>query len=380
MAHAFLIGNTLVSSEELAEKSALGTLDRFQAQAREDAAAEMQFRAGTVTAAEVFAGPEETIPDFEPIGFGKPMSIEILAVYTGDAPNRIFGKPDLLVTTAVKGIETIDAAPRAINQIVPNIKDRQYVQPSALTEGSPIAYWTPSLVNSTLTCTIQLVADTFDESTLHHVSSLLKSAGAIPVFAPASAFLMAGSVVSDVIGKVGKSLLESKPFLQDDLILRFDTPAFPVSLARQVVLFNHVDREALSDYKPTVISEMGSHRVAMVGPNGEEYAGDAPYVILSLDGRPRKELEDFTPRLATAAVLERFLGAADPGGQALEALESAMELYNDFTFHREVEDIKAEISSLDPESETFEEDKAALEKLLKAYAGNIRNEMFEVTS
>lgn len=380
MAHAFLIGNTLVSAEELAEKSALGTLNRFQSKAKHDSAAEMRFRAGTVTAAEVFAGPEATIPDYQPIGFGKPMSIEILAVYTGNAPNRIFGKPDLLVTTAVKGIETLDVAPRAINQIVENIRDRQYIQPSALTEGSPIAYWTPSLVNSTLYCTIQLVADTFDEKTLHHLSSLLKTAGGIPIFAPASAFLMAGSVVSDVVGRVGKAFLESKPFLHDDLILRFDTPDFPVSLARQVVLFNHVDRESLTGYKPTVISEAGGHQVAMVGPDGKEYEGDAPYVIVSLDGRPRKELENFTPRLVTAAVLERFLGAADPGGEAVEALQSAMELYNDFTFHQEAKDIQDEIEDLDPGSESYEEDKTALEALFKAYAGNIRNEMFEVES
>jgi hypothetical protein len=380
MAHAFLIGNTMVSSEELAEKSALGTLDRFHAEAQRDATAALRLRAGTVTADEVFAAPETVVPGYEPIGFGKPMSIEILAVYTGDAPNRIFGRPDLLVTTAVKGIETVDVAPRAINQIVENIQDRQYIQPSALTEGSPIAYWTPSLVNSTLTCTFQLVADTFNEKALHHIGSLLKTAGGIPIFAPASAYLMAGSVVTDVIGKVGKSFLESKPFLHDDLILRFDTPGFPVSMARQVVLFNHVDREALAGHKSTVISEAGGHRVAMVGPDGEEYQGDAPYVIVSLDGRPRKALKDFTPRLVTAAVLERFLGASDPGGQAVEALQSAMELYNDFSFHQKVKGIQNEIADLDEESETYDEDKAALEALLEAYAGNIRNEMFEVAA
>lgn len=378
MAHSFVIGDTVVSSEELAEKAALGAISRFQAEVRRNPMAKLEFSGGTVTAAEVFAAPKSVVPGYKPIGIGKPMSIEILAVYTGDAPNKLFSRPDLLVTTAIKGIETIDVAPRAINQVVEDIKDKQYLQPSALAEGSPIAYWTPSLVNSTLYCTIQLVVDTFDEKILQYLSTLLKSAGGIPVFAPASVYLMAGSVITDVVGKVGKAFLESKPFLQDELVLRFDTPEFPVSIASQIVLYNHNDRGELKDYKPKVIKEGGEYRVVLVGKDGDEYGGDAPYVIVSLDGRPRKELKDFTSRLASAALLERFLGAPDPGRQAMEALQSAMELYSDFTFHQKAQNIKKEIAALDPESETYEKDKEALEKLLDAYAGNIRNELFGV--
>lgn len=377
MAHSFVIGGTVVTPEELYEKAALGAFSRFQDEARQNRRAELEFSRGVVTAAEVFS-PESVIPEYTPIGIGKPMSIEILAIYTGDAPKKLLGRPDLLVTTAIKGVETIDVAPRAINQLMEDIQDRQYFQPSALAEGSPIAYWTPSLVNSTLYFAIQLVADTFDEKVIQHVSTLLRSAGGIPVFAPASIYLLAGSVVSDVVGKLGKAFLESKPFLQDELALHFETPEIPVSIASQIILYNYRDREELKEYKPQVIDEGGKHRVALVGQDGHEYAGDAPYVIVSLDGRPRKELKDFTPRLASAALLERFLGTPDPGGQAVEALQSAMELYNDFTFHQKAQKIKKDIAALDPESATYEKDKEALEKLLDAYTGNIRNELFEV--
>ena len=382
MGYSLVIGNTTVSAEELSEKIALGAISRFQTEAETNLDATLEFSRGAVSAAELFAAPRDLAPEFAPLGIGQPMSIEILTVYTGDAPKRgIFGgQPDLLVTSAVKGIETFDAAPRAINQIVKDIQDKQYIEPSALTDGCPIVYYTPAVVNSTTLCSFELVTGAFDDHTLRQLSALFTSAAGLPVFAPANAYLIAGSFLTKIIADLAEALLKNTPFLRSDLPLRFDTPEVPPALASQAILYNDRDGADLAPYRPGLVSAgPGRQRVALQHEEtGEEYRGDASYVIASLDGRQRDELEAFTPKIASAAILEKFYGGQDTGGQVVGALEAAMELYNDFMYHQKAQRLKEQLEALNPESESFEEDKARLKQLLAAYAGNIRQELFKV--
>ena len=86
MAILYSLGNSLVDVEELNEHIVIGDLKRF-----EDARTAVRSRSANST--------EETT-SFEPVGIGKPLSLEILTVYTGNAPRSFLGgKPDLLVVS-----------------------------------------------------------------------------------------------------------------------------------------------------------------------------------------------------------------------------------------------------------------------------------------
>lgn len=169
MGHSFVIGDVLVSSDELGEKLALGIIGRFRREERISAKAKIEFSKGVITAAQLVTRPKATakgpVPVFTPIGIGKPMSLEMLTFYTGNVPEKSLfsGNPDLLITSAVKGVQTFEAAPRAINQLIKGVADKQYLEPSALAEGAPIIYSTRSLVNSTLLCAVEIIAETFDK-------------------------------------------------------------------------------------------------------------------------------------------------------------------------------------------------------------------------
>lgn len=185
---------------------------------------------------------------------------------------------------------------------------------------------------------------------------------------------MAGSFLTKIFGDLGKALLESPPFLKTSLPLRFDTPEIPEALARMVVIYNDRDQGQITDFKTGLAaSGPGQQRMALIhNQTGKEYRGDAPYAILSLDGRPRPELDDFAPKLASAAILERFYGSQDVGGQLVDTLSSAMELYSDFTFRQKAEKIKKQMAAFDPESDEFKTAK----NLFDAYVRNIRQEVF----
>lgn len=72
--------------------------------------------------------PYDVTTDFEPVGIGKPLTIEIRHIYTGQYPKtRSFGRggqrrnQGMLVTSAMKSIATFDAAPRAVNFLTKNV-------------------------------------------------------------------------------------------------------------------------------------------------------------------------------------------------------------------------------------------------------------------
>jgi len=384
MGCSYMIGNATVTSEELEEKFAIGVVKRFRSEGISNPSARIAFRGGFAVASEVLPPPSDpsasppAAPDFKPVGIGKPISIEILTVYTGDAPSTtIFGgKPDLLITSAVKAVQTFDAAPRAINQLVENIADKAYIESTAVREGSPIVYYSPSLVNATTLCTFELVGEAFQKKIFEQVSGLFSSAAGLPVFAPAAAYLLAGSFLTKILGDLGKALLESDPFLRANMNLRFDTPDFAESLARRAFLYNDRDQAQFSKYK-AVVSDVGSGRqraVLVHRDTGREYKGNAPYIIVNIDGRERKELKDFTTKLASAALIERFYGSADTTGEVVEAIDSAIELYNDFISRKKAQEFKDAMEPLDEDSDEYKEAK----KFFEAYNKNIRNDLFRL--
>lgn len=367
MAGSFIIDGDLVTKEYIDERIALGQIEELRA-----------VRAPlSLDGATAFA---DGVPAFREIGIGKPLSIEILTVYTGDAPGRFLGgltgAPDMLVTSGAKGAPDTGVAPRAINQLVQSIADYQYLAPSAFANGSPVVYYSPAVADSTILTSYELVVDSFDHKLFESVAALFATAGGLPVFAPASAYLLAGSVVMKMFAQLGKALLETDPFLRADLDIRFDTPMLELSRSRHVVLYNAGQAREFEGYEARQVGGAASSKQLRLvdKQDGREYDRAAPYIIASLDGRVRHDLENFTAKQASAEVLEGFYKAAS-GPKTVEVVESALGLYNDFTYREKATRLAAEIDKLAPDSEA----RPQAEKLLDAYKANIKNDLFKLS-
>ncbi|HEX7049472.1 MAG TPA: hypothetical protein VF188_04615 [Longimicrobiales bacterium] len=377
MAVAFAVGDILVPAHELAERARHDDMARL----REKPATELAFRAGTTTGHAVAEAIAAASPgEYAPIGIGRPLSLEIFSIYTGDAPGRwlpIGPKPGLLAVSAVKDLVTVDAAPRAMNQIVEKIEDRKLYEPGALAAGTPIVYYSPAVTTETLFTSFQLVVDSFDRRVIDHVADLFQSAGGLPIFAPAAAYLLAGSVLLRIAGDLGDALAESDAFLDDDLPLRFLPPDTMPDVARSAVIYNDKHAHELEGYRVAVVTEgpdQRQRRVLADRQTGQPYHGDAPYMIVSIDGRERDGLEGFQPTYATAAVLERFYPKGDRTGQAVQALSDGLALYNDLRYRRKAEDLRQRLEGLDPQSDEYKE----LKTLYDAYRKNIANELLQL--
>ena len=401
MPYSYVFNDVVVSSDELSEKISLGALAAYEQALQSDPTATLEFRGGVVSPAAVLAGADP-LP-FEPIGIGRPLSVEILGYYTGDLPPWFgFRKPGMLVSSAVKAIEDYDAQARAVNQIVNEVDNRQYLQPSAGNEGSPIVYYSAALVPDTTFVDLNLSIDRFDEEVFSFLASLLKSAAGLPLFfvpgpggAVASTTLLAASVVVDKAGELGKVLFNSKTFLSDSIPLRFDTPGFFAFESQTIWATNTKNNSGeLDGYKPKLVNGgTPQQHMVMCNAAGQKYEGPAPYIILNLDGRERPNLAGFKARAATSAILEKFVGSPDAGNQAVAILEEAMGLLNDATFREKALATQTQLNAVNRQIKKMKDDKedptgdpftkkvaeqTALQARLQAFNGNIRQELFQL--
>jgi hypothetical protein len=77
---------------------------------------------------------------------GKPLTVQLRHIYTGNKAEGFWGTKDMLVASAMKSISTYDAAPRAINFLVPKTKNnRNFRAVDATDKGTPIICYSPSL-------------------------------------------------------------------------------------------------------------------------------------------------------------------------------------------------------------------------------------------
>ncbi|XLS29871.1 hypothetical protein ACJD0Z_03375 [Flavobacteriaceae bacterium M23B6Z8] len=370
MALIYYMGGTPIFEEEAKQKQYSGDFHVFNKALSEGSNYDLKVRHG------VLSTKDFDKPEFKKIGIGKPLSIEILTIYSGDAPNRFLGKKDLLVTSGVKSIITYEEAPKAVNQIFKKINDNTYYEPSASNIGCPLVYYTPALDMGTILCSFSLVADTFNEETFDKISSLLTKAGGIPVFAPTSTILLAGSIISGMISKLGKALFESKPFFKGDIDIRLDTPDHPITKSDHIAIIDSRHEDEFENYTPKSIKVGGNTQIRLVNIiTNKFYDGNAPYILVSIDGREKDEFKSFNPTIASASILEKFYGT-DFQGQTIEVIQEAMGLYNDLEYRKKATSLEKKLETItDKSSEEYTKMKA----LLDAYQKNIENDLLKLT-
>jgi hypothetical protein len=128
------------------------------------------------------------------------------------------------------------------------------------------------------------------------------------------------------------------------------------------------------------VGEFDGYSATPVGNNirlvkdGEEYGGDAPYIILGVDGKPEPTLEAFEPHLASAAVLEKFYPSGDRFGTTVDELGKALKLHNDLRFRLKAQDMKARLDRLEAGSLEYQR----FSELYEAYRKNIQQPEFEM--
>lgn len=365
------VGKTLVAQEEIAEKS-----DAFS-RLFEGKEAKMLLRSGSVDAATVegatFSAAGRDARPFDPIGLGKPLTIWITSAYPGDLPpkgGRLFGKVrGALVSSAVKSWQTFDMQPRAFNILKQTATRRVPIAgPAATEEGTPVVFYSPSLIDRSLILTVEMAFDNVDEDVFKAVGSVFGSAAGLPVFASAAPYLLAASVLFRLGGEIGNRVFDSRAEFQATENINLDLPGMaPAQAGFALLTRSEVDEKTLRDYFITSTGEL-VHKTTNAA-----YAGELPYVIVALDGKSDTSLQNFKATAASAALLQKFYNIRQDGQTDAKILSDALKFYNDFRFREEARDLAKRIEEADSEDE-----KKRLQERYKAVLKNIQSDEFKI--
>lgn len=374
MAIGYYFGKTLVQPNEIIEKQAMGIFSKFEKSVSKIGKGKIEFKNGVFESRSKVSRNTLKVAERTPVGIGKPLSIEILCVYTGDAPNNFFGgRKDILVVSGVKDVRTHGHFSKAINMIASKEKDFSRIHPSG-TSGAPLVYYTPSLDVGTVFCQIEMIADTFNEKTFEKIEDAFKQAASIPLFFKGERLLQSGATILKIGKKLGSKYLESKPFLNGEIEIRFDTPGVPIFMSDCFIVYNDGRHNQFQNYSPGLIGKGANQKLALVhDKNGEEYKGEEPYILVNIDGRNRdQDFKDFTPKAITAAFSEKYYGSGSSTSKT-EILEEALMLLNDKTYYTKAKEAKELLKKLVPNSNEYKNTK----KLIEAYIANIQSEFFK---
>jgi hypothetical protein len=364
----YALGDALIKRDELLEKVWGGKLNAFQ-RSKDVLPSEacVEFSNGALTSlnaspAPVLGTASEPIKP-EPIGIGKPLTIEIREVYTGEYPRKFLrSSSDMLVTTPMKGIEVFNGSPRAINFLEKSVGQRRRFRNTDPTQpGTPLVFYSPALTSMNSVLKVEAAFDEFPGEVFSALATATQSAAGIPVFAPASAYLFAAGQLINLASKLGDLAFDNKPEFGETTEVSFDRPGDFAAVADfRLLMAENQFREIAKDYK--VDAKGTLVRVA----DGTPYDGDYPYVVLCFDGRKRKNYEGFNSTAATADLLERFIGGKNQLSVQMDTALEGMKLYSDMRFRQQAQRVQEEIlEEADPDR------KAELIKQRDAAAKNI---------
>jgi hypothetical protein len=304
------------------------------------------------------AKPSATARGFVQIGIGQPLSIVLRQVYTGRFPEKhLFSstKP-MLLTTAIKDISTTSAAVRAVNIVKDSVQPNSSISgPSASAEGTNLVYYSPAVVSPLINISVELIFQDFDAEIFSRASQLFQNLGGVPIFMPASGYLMGASTVLKLAGNIGQALLDGRPVLSETMQIDFSfgggsipVPGFWVFSA------NPIDLNTLT-FDPTQ---------GMMGKDGQPYSGDEPFVVLSIDGTKVASLANFAPLLASASVLGRFYNQKDGSEVLSDTILDSVKLLNDLTYRKKADALNRQLAGLQQGTSDFINAKAQFDALV----------------
>jgi hypothetical protein len=294
----------------------------------------VSFDVGTVA-------PGDAVRPFANIDFGKPLNVLIRRVYTGRFPEKkIFGsRKPMLITSAIKDISTTSAAAQAVNVLKQAVQPHSaFSGPSAREEGTSLLYYSPAVASSLITLSIQMVFDDFDEEIFTRASQLFTNLSGVPIFVPASGYLLGAASILKLASDVGSALFSGHPALDESIELDFSFGGGSIPQPGFWVLTsNPIDLRNLQ-FDPT------SGLVDKT--TGKGYDGDEPVVVLSIDGSQQPSLTNFAPLMASASLLGRFFSQKQGSEVMMDTVLSAMKLFNDFTYRKKAEELQQQLATL----------------------------------
>lgn len=256
---AAALGETLVSLDELNDVAdSSGELIRaFVAEPEPDPGFALNVAGNVTLGLAEFANARDvkspTVP-YEGIGTGKPLTIMLEKIYLGDYPDAVpffpISRGDVLVTSAHKGFESFDAAPRAVHLLEEDAERHTSLKAKATQQGSQLVYYSPAVTELSILLSIEFSVDRdFSKEVGDALAKAVTGAGALPVFATAAPYLVAAGVAIPVGTKAANLLARPRAFFGEHAELNFNRAGVELAQPGALVLYGGRDARAFEGFK-----------------------------------------------------------------------------------------------------------------------------------
>lgn len=310
-----------------------------------------------------------TTRDFADVGFGKPMSIVLRYVYTGQHLQEATGSNSIpmLLKSSINDISTFGAFTRALNMLKQRIGQKSRpCGPDFNEAGTALIYYTPAITSQRIAITIELILRDFDSHLFSIASQLFSSLSGIPIFQPASAYLMGASTVVKLADDIGQSILNEKPTVQQQFTLDFALDGATILVPSiWIVSQNPIDLAGYTFHAVEGLVSRGKRK---------PYDGEEPYVALSIHSRMQQTLSNFTPLLVTASILAQLYNQKDGIAVGTGSILSGVTLVGDLINRKKAEDVQQRLAVVQPGSRDY----SMLNSQLAVFSANIREPLLRL--
>ncbi|MGF3021715.1 hypothetical protein ACQVP2_02655 [Methylobacterium aquaticum] len=289
-------------------------------------------------------GMDDDMTEWVPVGRGLPLTVMIRHVYTGRFPETGFFSStgrDIAVVSGVKDYDIFAASARALNFIATETAPHAHLDgPDAFSQGTALVTYSPAVLTSSVTVSVELAVSTFPQSFLSSLSAAFGSLAGLPILMPYAGYLLGAGQVMRIAGDIGHALFDGPVFGLTDR-LEFEIAGARRPRADFRILAPATLRAERYEYR-----DDPSARGLFDKETHRPYAGNEPYIVLSLDGRERPELKDFAPTVASAAVLQRFFQVKDGQQAAVDAVVEGLRLVSDLKYRTRADELKKQMAAV----------------------------------
>lgn len=325
-----------------------GARMRFQPGAGGGPAEPVRLATRTFNSPVVPADPSGLVP-LAPLGIGKPLAIELAFVSAGDGVRL---SSDLLITSSIKKLPVYDASPRAVNAIARGVRDRFSGRVDAISPTlpwTPLVYYSKAHAERSVTVGIECVFDKYNDDIVQQIAGLVGAAAGIPIFMPASAFLMAGSMLAKIGSRILEKIIDGRPAFSDTITINLDRPGSASTPAAFHVLYQNSLTIDAGLRSGTIVFD--SVRGLVDAQTKEPIDTRDPYIVLLVYGNEMPDYESFVPTMATAAMLDRFFHTGETGAPITGDILNLLKATNDIRFRNDAKRLIGDAQLVDASTE-----------------------------
>jgi len=287
-------------------------------------------------------------------------------VYVGEIKQGFLNRKDsVLVTSKIKDDTTYGIPAPCVHQIYHEVEDRNTLYPRAGVEGTELIYYSNASEGGVLNVDLEIKADKFKKEIITDVSNGFSQAAGLPIFAPYAPFMLVGQQLLKTAGNVIEKAIDRTPLLRYSFKILYDVGG--TTDTTEGLKIGTDDRYKGEFRGCKITPNPDSPGNFYLTKNGQQYNGDAPYIIISLDGRSEERYKDFKATIASAALLKKFYDTE--GSTHIGDIQSMLQVYNDFNYIKEYRKIAAKI-----EQEIEPGKKSELSARMEAYRLNIMDQ------